>query len=100
VAAAAPAEVELDARGVDFVDLRGLRALGRLRDQAERWGATTVVRTSRALDRLLAVCVEVGAVAAVGAAGLGPGGVVTGMRLTRPGAVTRPGPGGVGPSPA
>jgi anti-anti-sigma regulatory factor len=61
VVAAAPASVEVDAGDLVFVDLRGLRALGDLCARVGAAASVRVVRTSRALDRLVAVCASSGA---------------------------------------
>src|SRR5829696_1953689 len=60
VTLASPGDVEVDAAGLSFVDLRGLRALGDLWARLERAGRVTLVRSSRAVERLLLACVRAG----------------------------------------
>jgi anti-anti-sigma regulatory factor len=60
-----PEAVELDVGGLAFIDLRGLRSLGALWMNLQRRAAVTLTRTSRAFDRLLAVCSQSGAQAAL-----------------------------------
>ena len=55
-----PGAVELDVGGLAFVDLRGLRSLGALLAALQRRAAVTLTRTSRAFDRLVAVCAQAG----------------------------------------
>jgi anti-anti-sigma regulatory factor len=55
-----PEAVELDVGGLAFVDLRGLRSLGALLTALPRRAAVTLTRTSRAFDRLVAVCAQTG----------------------------------------
>lgn len=55
-----PGAVELDVAGLAFVDLRGLRSLGALWTNLQRRAAVTLTRTSRAFDRLLALCTQSG----------------------------------------
>lgn len=57
--------VELDVGGLAFVDLRGLRSLGALWTSLQRRAAVTLTRTSQAFDRLLVVCAQAGAQAAL-----------------------------------
>jgi hypothetical protein len=57
---AAPMSVEIDAAGLEFVDVRGLRALGDMWERLEKWVAVSLTHTSRALDRLVAACAEAG----------------------------------------
>ncbi|HLM63276.1 MAG TPA: VTT domain-containing protein [Acidimicrobiales bacterium] len=76
VLAADPAEVDIDAGDLVFVDLRGLRAIGDLCARLGRHATVTVSRTSRPLDRLVAVCASSGALtglpASLAPAGRGP----------------------------
>lgn len=60
-----PEAVEVDVGELAFVDLRGLRSLGALWLTLQRYAAVTLTRTSRAFDRMLAMCTQPGVQAAL-----------------------------------